>query len=136
MNIKERKEFLINLRRDLVYYLFENINDNKKIKNYFNKYLDFCTFEIDYFEEIGDFEYIQFDLSAQNTGNIFKYRYNKNTNEYTLLEQPLLFATKVDNFEIKKEILKEIFDVARQNKTLLKLEKELTEEEIKIKSIS
>jgi len=136
MNIKERKEFLINLRRDLVYYLFENINDNKKIKNYFNKYLDFCTFEIDYFEEIGDFEYIQFDLSAQNTGNIFKYRYNKNTNEYTLLEQPLLFATKVDNFEIKKEILKEIFDVARQNKTLLKLEKELTEEVIKIKSIS
>ena len=136
MTIKKRKEFLINLRRDLVNYLFETINDNIKIKKYFDKYLDFCTFEIDYFEEIGDFEYIQFDLSAQNTGNIFKYRYNKKNDEYTLIGQPLLFSTKVDNFDIKKEILKEIFDVGRENKTLLKLEKEITEEVIKIKSIS
>ena len=136
MTKKARKEFLINLRRDLVNYLFETINDNEKIKNYFDKYLNFCTFEIDYFEEIGDFEYIQFDLSAQNTGNIFKYRYDKTNDEYTLLEQPLLFVTKVDNFDIKKEILKEIFDIGRQNKNLLKLEKELTDEVIKIKNIS
>jgi len=136
MTTKERKEFLINLRRDLVNYLFEVINDNQKIKKYFQKYLNFCTFEIDYFEEIGDFEYIQFDLSAQNTGNIFKYRHNIKTDEYVLLEKPLLFATKVDNFDISKEILKEIFEVGRNNKNLLKLEKELTEEVIKIKSIS
>ena len=136
MTTQERKKFLINLRRDLVNYLFETIDDNKKIKKYFDKYLNFCTFEIDYFEEIGDFEYVQFDLSAQNTGNIFKYRHNKLTDEYELIGKPLLFTTKVDNFDIKKEILKEIFDIARQNKTLLKLEKELTEEVMKIKSIS
>ncbi|MBR6690284.1 MAG: hypothetical protein IKL65_03030 [Bacilli bacterium] len=136
MTTKERKEFLINLRCDLVNYLFETIDDNPKIKKYFDKYLNFCTFEIDYFEEIGDFEYVQFDLSAQNTGNIFRYRHNIKTDEYILTDNPAIFSSKVDNFDISKEILKEIFDVARKNKTLLKLEKKLTEEVIKIKSIS
>ena len=136
MTKQEEKEFLINLRRDLVNYLFETIDDNPKIKKYFDKYLNFCTFEIDYYEKIGDFEYVQFDLSAKNTGNIFKYRHNIKTDEYELTNQPVVFTAKVDNFDIKKEILKEIFDIARKNKTLLKLEKELTEEVIKIKSIS
>ena len=136
MTIKEKKEFLINLRRDLVNYLFETINDNKKIKKYFDKYLNFCTFEIDYYDVIGDFEYIQFDLAAQNTGNIFKYRHNIKTDEYKLIGQPVVFTAKVDNFDISKEILKEIFAIGRENKNLLKLEKELTEEVTKIKSIS
>ena len=78
----EKTEKLKNLRKVLIDYLFETIDGNKKIKEYFDKYLFYTTFEIDFYEKIGDFEYIQFELAAQNTGNIFKYRYNSKTCEY------------------------------------------------------
>lgn len=136
MNRKEELNKLKNLRHNLIDYLFETINDNKKIKDYFDKYFFFCTFEIDYYEKIGDFEYIQFDLSAQNTGNIFKYRHNIKTDEYKLVGNPVIFSSKVDDFDIKKEILKEIFDVARENKELLAIEKILTKKLTKLESIS
>lgn len=136
MTPKERIDFLINLRHYLVNYLFETINDNKKIKEYFDKYLFYSTFEIDFYEKIGDFEYIQFDLAAQNTGNIFKYRYNKKTDEYKLIENPVIYTAKVDNFDISKEILFEIFNIARENKELLEAEQVLTKKVSKIKNIS
>ena len=136
MDKKKELNKLNNLRHYLIDYLFDTIDDNKKIKDYFDKYLFFCTFEIDYYEKIGDFEYIQFDLSAQNTGNVFKYRYNIKLDEYDLIGTPTIFSSKVDNFDIKKEILKEIFDVARENKELLEAEKVLTKKLTKLKSIS
>ena len=132
----EKAEKLKNLRKVLTDYLFETIDDNKKIKDYFDKYLFYSTFEIDYYEKIGDFEYIQFELAAQNTGNIFKYRYNTATNEYQLINNPVVFTAKVDNFEISNEILDEIFNIARENKELLEAERVLTEKVAKLKNIS
>ena len=132
MKKEEQLNKLRNLRHFLIDYLFESINDNKKIKEYFDKYLNFCTFEIDYYEKIGDFEYIQFDLSAQNTGNIFRYKHNIKNDEYALTTTPAIFSSKVDNFDISKEILKEIFDVARENKELLEAEKVLTKKVTKL----
>lgn len=135
-----RKEENLNklkyLRHILIDYLFETIDDNKQIKEYFDKYLFYSTFEIDTYEKIGDFEYVQFDLAAQNTGNIFKYRYDIKNDEYKLIDNPVIYSAKVDNFEIKKEILKEIFDIARENKELLAAEKVLTKKLIKLESIS
>ncbi|MBQ2947012.1 MAG: hypothetical protein IJE04_04090 [Bacilli bacterium] len=135
-----RKEENLNklkyLRHILIDYLFETIDDNKHIKEYFDKYLFYSTFEIDTYEKIGDFEYVQFDLAAQNTGNIFKYRYDIKNDEYKLIDNPVIYSAKVDNFEIKKEILKEIFDIARENKELLAAEKVLTKKLIKLESIS
>jgi len=136
MKKEEQLNKLKNLRHVLLDYLFENINDNKKIKEYFDKYLFYTTFEIDFYETIGDFEYIQFELSAQNTGNVFKYRYSKKNDKYMLIEQPLVYSAKVDNFEISKEILKEIFEIARDNKELLEAEKVLNKKIYKIESIS
>ena len=132
----EELERLKQLRYLLIDYLFEKIDDNKKIKEYFDQYLFYSTFEIDYYEKIGDFEYVQFDLSAQNTGNIFNYRYNIKNDKYTLIKQPVVFTAKVDNFDIKKEILKEIFNVARENKELLNAEIILTQKVKKLESIS
>lgn len=135
--IKEDKlNKLRNLRHSLIEYLFETIDDNKHIKEYFDKYLFYSTFEIDYYERIGDFEYIQFELAAQNTGNIFRYRYDIKNDEYKLIDNPVIYSAKVDNFEIKKEILKEIFDIARDNKELLAAEKVLTKKVTKLESIS
>ena len=134
--MKKELNKLRNLRHYLIDYLFETINDNKKIKEYFDKYLFYSTFEIDFYEKIGDYEYVQFDLSAQNTGNIFNYRHDIKNDEYELVKRPLLFSTKVENFDISKEILKEIFDVARENKELLEAEKILTKKVSKLESIS
>ena len=132
----EKIEKLKNLRKVLIDYLFETIDDNKKIKEYFDKYLFYSTFEIDYYEKIGDFEYIQFELAAQNTGNIFKYRYNSKTCEYKIISNPVIYTAKVDNFDISNEILAEIFNIARENKELLEAERVLTKKVANLKSIS
>ena len=132
----EKAEKLKNLRKILIDYLFETIDDNKQVKEYFNKYLFYSTFEIDYYEKIGDFEYIQFELAAQNTGNIFRYRYDIKNDKYKLIGNPVIYSAKVDNFEIKKEILKEIFNIARENKELLVAEKVLTKKITNLESIS
>ena len=136
MTKEEKLNKLKKLRHCLIQYLFETIDDNKHIKEYFDKYLFYSTFEIDYYEKKGDFEYIQFELSAQNTGNIFKYRYDIKNDKYKLIDNPVLYTAKVDNFNIKKEILKEIFDIARENKELLVAEKVLTQKVRKLESIS
>ncbi len=136
MTKEEELKKLKNLRHVLIDYLFEKIDDNKKIKEYFDKYLFYSTFEIDFYEKIGDYEYVQFDLSAQNTGNIFNYRHDIKNDKYELIKRPLIFSSKVDNFDISKEILKEIFDVARENKELLEAEKVLTKKVTKLESIS
>lgn len=130
-----KKEKLLILKYYLTDYLFEVINDNKRIKDYFKKYLIFSTFEIDSYEKKDDYEYVQFDLAAQNTGNVFKYKYNIKTNEYKEIEKTSLFYSRVDNLEIPNEILKEIFDIARENKELLELEKKLMKKINKIESI-
>ena len=132
----EELERLKQLRYLLIDYLFEKIDDNKKIKEYFDQYLFYSTFEIDFYEKIGDFEYVKFELAAQNTGNIFNYRYDIKNDKYMLIEQPVVFTAKIDNFDIKKEILKEIFNVARQNKELLITETILTQKVKKLESIS
>ena len=120
-----KKEKLLILKYYLTDYLFEVINDNKRIKDYFKEYFIFSTFEIDSYKKKDDYEYVQFDLAAQNTGNVFKYKYNIKTNEYKEIEKPSLFYSRVDNLEIPNEILKEIFYVARENRYLIDLEKKL-----------
>lgn len=132
----DKKEKLKELRHLLIEYLFETIDSNKKIKEYFNNYLVYSTFEIDYYDKIGDFEYIQFELAAQNTGNIFKYRYDIKNDKYILIDNPVIYTSKVDNFDITKDILDEIFNLARENKELLELEKVLTKKVTRIESIS
>ena len=120
-----KKEKLLLLKYYITDYLFEVINDNKKIKEYFKEYLNFSTFEIDNYEKKYNYEYVVFDLAAQNTGNIFKYKHNIITDEYIQIENPLLFTSKVENIEVPNEILTEIFNIARENKELMHLEKKL-----------
>ena len=131
-----KKEKLLILKYYLTDYLFEVINDNKKIKEYFKEYLIFSTFEIDSYEKKDDYEYVQFDLAAQNTGNIFKYKHNIKTDEYIQFEKPLLFSSKVSNIEISNEILKKIFLIAKENNELLQLEKKLIKKINKLENIS
>ena len=120
-----KKEKLLVLKYYVTEYLLETINDNKKIKEYFNKYLVYSTFEIDYYEKKDNYEYVQFDLAAQNTGNIFKYKKNIKTNEYIQMEKPLLCSSKIKKLDISIEILNEIFNIARENSDLIDLEKKL-----------
>ena len=68
-------EYLKKMRKQIINDSFNIINNNENIKEYFKKYILFSTFEIDYYSENEKYEYIQFDLAAQNTGNIFNYKY-------------------------------------------------------------
>ena len=68
-------------------------------------------------------EYIQFDFAAQNTGNIFKYKHNLDTDEY-FMESQLVF-TYLGIEELPIEIVKSAFEVARDNKENIKLLKKI-----------
>lgn len=95
---------------------FEKINSDPRIdKNELHKIAYFSVFEIDYYVETDEYEEIQFDLAAQNTGNIYNYRHIKGTDEYVLLEIPCAYSLKVKNYEIPIHILKQIFEVAKDN---------------------
>lgn len=101
---------------DLSSDLFEIINSDSRIdRNLLDKSALFSTFEIDYYTETDEYEEIQFDLAAQNTGNIYNYRHMKSTDEYVLLSI-VAFSLKTNNYEIPRDVLKQIFAVAKDNK--------------------
>lgn len=93
---------------------FEKINSDERIdRKYLETIADFCTFEIDYYCDFIDCEIIEFDLAAQNTGNIFCYKYVKDMDEYFLIEKPLAFTMKTSDYQIPKKVLDGIFSVGR-----------------------
>lgn len=129
-NDDTKSRYLILLKKihDIISdYSFEKINIDDRIdKKYFNDNFGISTFEIDYYFETKEKEIVQFDLAAQNTGSIFKYAYLKNQDKYELIDSAI-FSCKKDFTTIPKEILEQIFIVARDNKEELKqLEKTKT----------
>ena len=126
---KKRYEILLKkVYENLCDYTFERINSDTRIdKNYLNTIAYFNTFEIDCFDSSKDYEDIQFDLAAQNTGNIFSYRYLKNTDEYIMIDNPMLYSANQRFCEIPKSQLEKIFKVGKDNevniKSITKLEK-------------
>lgn len=126
--LERYKLFLSNVRNNMCEYSFEKINGDIRIQKY-KEYLDslclFSTFEIlDYDVEDG-IEYVQFDLAAQNTGNLFRYRHDLSTDEYYLLGTPVLYSWRSDEVNLTKEVLDSIFDIARDNKEDIKTLKKL-----------
>lgn len=76
----------------------------------------YSTFEIDYYYQDNDTEYVQFDLFAQNTGNVFRYKHDLITDEYELCEMPVIYSTTGEYIsEMPIEFIRSVFDVARDN---------------------
>ena len=76
----------------------------------------FCTFEIDKYEKCDEYEIVTFDLAAQNTGNVFTYKYDFKTGEYELLDYLMFTYIGPYNFPgLNNEVLDEIFTIARTN---------------------
>lgn len=120
--LERYKLFVSNFKNNLNEYSFEKITNDERIlrhKPFLSKLCTYSTFEIDEYYVEGNIEYIQFDFSAQNTGNIFKYRHNLDTDEY-FMEDQLVF-TYFGQEEIPLEIVKSAFEVARDNKENIKL---------------
>lgn len=120
--LERYKLFLTNFKNNLNEYSFEKITNDERIlrhKPYLDKLCTYTTFEIDEYYVEGNIEYIQFDFSAQNTGNIFKYSHNLDTGEY-FMEDQLVF-TYFGTEEIPLEIVKSVFEVARDNMENIKL---------------
>ena len=114
--------FLTNFKNNLNEYSYEMIAKDERIqrhKAFLNKLCTYTTFEIDEYYVKDNIEYIQFDFVAQNTGNIFKYSHNLDTNEY-FMEDQLVF-TYFGTEEIPLEIVKSAFEVARDNMENIKL---------------
>lgn len=113
------KILLTNLRNNICDFTFEQINNDDRIKchkGFLESLFIFSTFEIDYYYEDGNTEYVQFDLSAQNTGNIFKYKHDLVTDEYELCEMPIIYSTIGEIIsEFPVDFIKSVFDVARDN---------------------
>lgn len=116
---------LTNFYNNLCKYSLEEVDSDERIdKKSLREIADFTTFEIDTYEDKGDYEIVQFDLAAQNTGNIFCYKHLKENNQYILIDAPLVFTLKQDFTDIPDSILENIFAVARDNKeSIRKLKK-------------
>ena len=124
--LERYKLFLTNFKNKLSDYSFEKITGDERIqrhKSFLNKLCTYTTFEIDEYFVKDNIEYIQFDFSAQNTGNIFRYMHNLDTDEY-FMESQLLF-TYFGLEELPLEIVKSAFEVARDNVENIKLMKKL-----------
>lgn len=121
------RKLLSNFRDNLCDYSFEKITGDERIlrhKEFLDTLCTFSTFEIDeYYQEDG-VEYVQFDLSAQNTGNIFRYKHDLNTDEY-FKECQMMYTSKGVITELPIEIVKSVFDIAKDNVENIKLLKKL-----------
>ena len=120
--LERYKLFLNNFKNNLNSYCLENITNNERIqkhKSFLDKLCTYTTFEINVYYVEDNIEYIQFDFAAQNTGNIFRYKHNIDTDEY-IMEDQLLF-TYFGLEEIPLEIVKSAFEVARDNKENINL---------------
>ena len=126
-NTKQRYLVLLkNFYNNLNKFVFEKIDNDERIdKDYFHKLVDFSTFEVDDFSENENYETVQFDLAAQNTGNIFVYNHFKADNRYVLEGTPFLYTFKEKFYNIPALILENIFDVAIENKAYIRELKKL-----------
>lgn len=98
-------------------YMFMSINSDELIdRPALDNIAFFSTFEIENYYDCEEYERITFDLAAQNTGNLYCYRYYKKENIYVLEKKPILFSTINENYEIPTHILDQIFTVARNKK--------------------
>ena len=117
--ISRYKELLKNVNDNLCDFTFNEIDGDDRImvhREFLKSLFIYSTFEIDYYYQDGDNEYVQFDLSAQNTGNIFRYKHNLITDEYELCEMPLIYSTTGEYIcELPIDFIKSVFDVARDN---------------------
>lgn len=116
------KQLIERVRSTLIDMDFEEIdrdNELNKYRGYLNKYYMFCTFEIIEFKEDEDFEYVKFDLAAQNTGLIVKARHNKKTDEYDC-------DIDTNEVPIPVDFLKAMINLGRKYKDNLELENVLT----------
>lgn len=124
--LERYKLFLTNFKNNLNDYSFEKITNDERIqrhKSFLNKLCTYSTFEIDEYYVKDNIEYIQFDFAAQNTGNIFKYKHNLDTDEY-FMESQLVF-TYFGIEELPLEMVKSVFEVARDNEENIKLLKKI-----------
>lgn len=124
--LERYKLFLSSFRNNLCEFSFEMIANDERIlrhKLFLDKLCTYTTFEIDEYYVKDNIEYLEFDFKEQNTGNIFKYRHNLDTNEY-FMEDQLVF-TYFGTEEIPLEIVKSAFEVARDNKESIKLLKKI-----------
>lgn len=117
--ISRYKVLLKNLNENLCDFTFNEIDGDDRImahREFLKSLFVYSTFEIDYYYQDGNSEYVQFDLSAQNTGNIFRYKHNLITDEYELCEMPVIYSTTGEYIcELPIDFIKSVFDVARDN---------------------
>ena len=124
--LERYKLFLTNFSNNLSDFSFEMIANDERIqrhKLFLNKLCTYTTFEIDEYYVKDNIEYIQFDFASQNTGNIFRYAHNLDTDEY-FMEAQMLFSY-FDPQELPIEIVKSAFEVARDNVESIKLLKKI-----------
>ena len=125
MTKEDQKQKLLSLKQNLTEYLSISINENNEIKQYFNNLFDYNIFEIIEYKKDEFYEYLTFDLSTLTKVNIFSFVHNKKTYEYKLLKKPVIFTAKTENINISREMLKNIFNIARENQILLEADKYL-----------
>lgn len=102
--------------------MFMTINSDEIIdRKALNQVAFFSTFEIDSYYECDDYEKVVFDLAAQNTGNIYSYKYYKKSGIYELDKEPALFTAVTKNYNIPTQVLDQIFTVARNKKQDFKI---------------
>lgn len=118
-NEDTKKRYLLLLKKlykNFCDYSFEKINNDKRIdKEKLKGIAFFSTFEIDSYEENDEYEELQFDLAAQDTGNIYRYRHIKKNDKYILIDKSL-YTLKDVNYDLPKKALDAIFIVAKENK--------------------
>lgn len=125
-----KKRYLILLKNfieKIQSYLFEKINGEFiQYKKELGFLFNFNNFEIIKYEKNEGYELVIYDLAAQNTGNIFEYKYYYENKNYELCS--VMMNSFIDTrifLGIRREVLDHIFDIARNNQELLTIEQKL-----------
>lgn len=118
---KRYKMLLKSIYDNLCDYSFNKIDKDTRIdRKELDKIAFFSTFEIEEYNIEKDCEKVRFDLAGQNTGIIFSYAHLWESDEYILYENPCMDTMKQKSDAIPRDILEQIFNVARDNETDIK----------------
>lgn len=123
--LERYKLFLTNFKNNLYDYSVKKFANDERMqrhKSFFDMLCTYIELQINEYYIKDNVEYLEFDFS-QNTGNIFRYSHNLQTDEY-IGEDQLLF-TYLELDEIPLEIVKSAFEVARDNEESIKLLKKI-----------
>ncbi len=118
---KRYKKLLFDVRHNLFEKDFNCISLNPKLneyKDYLNSLYMFCNYDIDGYHVDDECEYVRIILEAQNTGTFIHAKHILKTDEYEC-------ATEFKDFPVPIDFLKAAFDVAREYKSNIKLERKL-----------